>query len=115
MTVPGRLNSNELVRQAVANQAANVLQKAMLDAVQTKMVLVLKEVAAAQTIEDSSLTVGNALVQYEMHLTEIKRLLGMTRDECSTIRQNLDFPDEKVQAIITKAVDEITNVILEVV
>ena len=114
MAMPGRLNTNDMVKQAVANQAANVLQKAMLDAVQTKMVLLLKEIAVTQTLDNSAITVGDALDQYQMHIQEMKRIVSLTRDECAKIRPNFEFPDEKVQAIISRAVDEITNVILEV-
>ena len=106
-------SASAMVKQAVANQAANVLQKAMLDAVQTKMILVLKEVAVAQTLADSKIYYEDQLKQYQMHIAEIKRLLGMTRDECSEIRPNFEFPDAKVQEIISRAVDEISNVILE--
>lgn len=103
------------LQEALSLQAANVLQRAQLDMMATKLILLLKEIAVAKTLEDSYVKAVQRNQQYEMHLEEMKRITAMTRDECAFARAGgvMTYPDERIQAIITRYVNEIADVLLE--
>ena len=108
------------IAEATAQQAANLAQKAIIDNVVVKFTRILAithgeimrtEAGYSKMTKPQLLEVvdrqGDAIVA-------IQDTLRLTRDEVAEIRLQPEhtFPDEKVQAIITEAVDKITAVIL---
>lgn len=108
------------IAEATAQQAANLAQKAIIDNVVVKFTRILaithgeimrteagySKMTKAQLLEVVERQ-GNAIVA-------VQDALKLTRDEVAEIRLQPEhtYPDEKVQAIITEAVDNITAVIL---
>lgn len=108
------------IAEATAQQAANLAQKAIIDNVVVKFTRILAivhgeimrtEAGYAKMTKAQLLEVverqGNAIVA-------VQDALKLTRDEVAAIRLQPEhtFPDEKVQEILTEAVDKITAAIL---
>ncbi len=105
---------------ATQQQAANLAQKAIIDNVVVKFTRILAithgeimrtEAGYSKMTKPQLLEVverqGNAIVA-------VQDALKLTRDEVAEIRLQPEhtFPDEKVQEILTEAVDKITAAIL---
>lgn len=94
--------ANQMVRDAISLQAANLLQKAQLDMMATKLILALKIVKPA----------GKAHAT-KGPLFEVAKVLGMTRDEASAARASFQYPDERIQAVLDEATDKIAAILLD--
>lgn len=108
------------IAEATAQQAANLAQKAIIDNVVVKFTRILaithSEIMRTEA-NRSKMTKAQLLEIVERQgnaIVDILDTLHLTRDEVAAIRLQPEhtFPDEKVQAIITEAVDKITAVIL---
>lgn len=104
---------DERIHAAVTEQSFLLTQRAMLDAVSTKLVMILKTARTAQTIEDSALKPEARLESYRLHIEEISRVLSMTREKVAEARPSIVFPEERVQAILDEAVDKLIAILLE--
>jgi len=108
------------VQGAINLQAANLLQKAQLDMMATKIILVLKEhkgwYMRATGKPDSRKTkedLREELKVAEDQLGKIGDILSMTRDEAAEARKSFVYPDERIQAVIDEATDKIAAILLE--
>ena len=108
-----------LFEGALAMQAANVTQRATLDMLTTKVVKVLvllRQEREARAIgeEQEQPAPDVDLHNAQATLDAIADTLSLTRGQCANIRAQhvYEFPDERIQAAITRAVDEITNALL---
>ncbi|UYL85367.1 hypothetical protein SEA_HAGER_74 [Microbacterium phage Hager] len=109
------------VVQATANQAANMAQKAIIDNVVVKITRILG-LAKGVIMSTESKSYGRmtkpelleVIERQDKAIVGIYDTLHLTRDETALIRATPEhtFPDARVQAILTRAVDEITSVIL---
>lgn len=108
------------LNKAVSLQAANLLQKAQLDMMATKIVLTLRhhrdwfmraeatsleKRTKAQLIED--------IQRADLALERIGQAMHMTRDETTAARNTFVYPDERIQAVIDRATQEIADILLE--
>ncbi|WIC90139.1 hypothetical protein SEA_TEDRO_72 [Microbacterium phage Tedro] len=109
------------VVQATANQAANMAQKAIIDNVVVKITRVLGLVKGSIMRTDSQSykrmtkdRLIELLEEQDKVIVGVYDTLHLTRDETALIRATPEhtFPDAQVQAVLTRAVDEITSVIL---
>lgn len=94
--------AKKMLRDAVSLQAANLLQKAQLDMMATKLILALKIV---KPVGVKHATKGP--------LKEVADILSMTRDETAEARKSFAYPDERIQAVIDRATQEIADILLE--
>lgn len=111
------------VKEAVGLQAANLLQKAQLDMMATKIVLVLKalknkEFVAHSLDSDGEYRIAGADEYWDAKLAQdainaIAKAVTMTRDEASAARASFVYPDERIQAVIDRATQEIADILLE--
>lgn len=108
------------VGQAVSLQAANLLQKAQLDMMATKIIMVLKEhriwyMAAdgKSMVRKTKADISTELETADKHLANIGRIVSMTREETSAARASFAYPDARIQAVIDKATDDIAAILLE--
>lgn len=104
---------SQMLNNAISLQGANILQKNALDMMATKIILSLK---LNKDVQDHipKRTTGVAADLAEAW-NEQHRILGMTRDECRDARdlKTINYQDERIQEIITKATDEIAAILLE--
>ncbi len=107
--------------EAIAQQAANLAQKAIIDNVVVKFTRILAivhgEIMRTEA-NHSKMTKAQLLEIVERQgnvIVDIQDTLKLTRDEVAAIRLQPEhsFPDERVQEILTRAVDEITAAILD--
>lgn len=100
------------VVDATSAQAANLAQKAIIDNIIVKVTRIQWVIRTVSARTPTRLR--GVAADYAEAMAEIERTLKMTRDETAEIRSQAEFsfPDERVQAILTRAVDEITQVIL---
>ena len=103
--------ANQMVRDAISLQAANLLQKAQLDMMATKLILSLKlnkDVAARlpKVLRGHAADLGEAW-------NEQARILSMTRDEVKESRATFTYPDERIQAVLNEATDKIAAILLD--
>lgn len=91
------------LRNALSLQAANLLQKAQLDNMATKIIMVLRIVKPIAESKKVQPTIAK----------EIATILTMDRDAAAAARTTFEYPDVKIQAVIDKAVDEITAILLD--
>jgi len=108
---------SDATRSAVKTQAANVAQKGILDMLYSK-VLYINGVLRQERADRALLTAHLPVVPAESSqkaLDSIAKVIAMSRYETKDLRTSamVDFPDEAIQAIVSKAVDDITNVLLE--
>lgn len=108
------------VSEATAQQAANLAQKAIIDNVVVKFTRILAIVHGEIMRTEagySKMTKAQLLEVVERQgesIVAIQDALRLTRDEVAEIRLQPEhtFPDEKVQEILTEAVDKVTAAIL---
>ena len=115
--------AKQMVRDAVSLQAANLLQKAQLDMMATKLILVLKalknpEFEAHAKDLDGSFRIAGADEYWDAKLAEdalnaIAKTVSMTRDEASATRASFTYPDERIQAVLNEATDKIAAILLD--
>ena len=115
--------AKQMVRDAISLQAANLLQKAQLDMMATKLILVLKAlkdpefVAHMQSLDGSLIVAGSdeylGAQHAEIALNEIAKTVSMTRDEASAARASFQYPDERIQAVLNEATDKIAAILLD--
>lgn len=93
-----------MVERAVRMQAANVSQKALLDVMSTKLLRIIAVLRKADATKPSQLRAAR---------TAALEAAAWTREEALAVRDaGAEFPNEEVQAILDKAIDDITAVIL---
>lgn len=88
------------IERAIRMQAANVTQKAMLDMVTTKLVRI-------KQIVDNQSPFGE-----DVSAEDIREVLSMTRAQTQEMRPTVEFDDAKVQEILDRAVNEMTEALL---
>ena len=99
---PQDRRAKRMLNDAISLQAANLLQKAQLDMMATKLILALKIVKPA----------GKAHAT-EGPLKEVADILSMTRDEVTAARATFIYPDEKIQVVLQEATEKIAAILLE--
>ena len=110
-------------REAISLQAANLLQKRQLDLLATKIILVLKAIKDPEFVAhmqslDGSMTVAGAdeylgAMHAEIALNAIAKAVHMTREEADAARQSFVYPDERIQAVLDRATEEIAAILLD--
>lgn len=108
--------------EALGLQAANVTMKATLDNVVTKMLVImrgLKDVAVySQDLDGDHILTGSAEYQddkaAEDFLNLVQKTIGLTRAQTAELRSQpaFEYPDEEIQEVLTRAVTEITALLL---
>lgn len=110
------------IAEATAQQAANLAQKAIIDNVVVKITRILG-LAKGVIMSTESKSYGRmtkpelleVIDRQDKAIVGIYDTLQLTREEVAAIRLQPEhtFPDERVQEILTRAVDEITAAILD--
>lgn len=115
-----KLSAKSMLREAVSLQAANLLQKAQLDMMATKIILSLKAhkswVMSTTAVAPHRMTKAQLqedLERADKALDQVRTALGMTRDEATAARSTFVYPDERIQAVINRATEEIADILLE--
>jgi hypothetical protein len=93
----------EVVKDALRMQAANVAQKAIVDTLSTKLIRMINVLKAADSTKPTSLRAAR---------TAALDAAAWTREEAQSVRATMEFPNEEIQQILDKAVDDITAVLL---
>lgn len=115
--------AKQMVRDAISLQAANLLQKAQLDMMATKIILALKAVKNPELLAYAQNLDGTFSLQGEDEyhdvneaakaLNAVRVALGMTRDEVGEARKSFTYPDERIQAVLNEATDKIAAILLD--
>jgi hypothetical protein len=108
------------LRQALTLQAANLQQKAILDNMATKVVLVLRTLGDVKKENYGTLSIEGTGEYKSCELAQdalqrIEEIITLDRFQVAEAREvpGFVYPDEKIQAIIDKAVDDIADLLLE--
>ena len=107
-----RPTASEMLHSAVSLQGANMLQKAQMDMMATKLIMALKVVKSYgptfQSYEDSADQALGAL-------DDIAKILAMTREDVAATRAQpgFNYPDVRIQAVINEATEKIAQILLD--
>lgn len=93
-------------------QSANMLQKTMLDVLTTKVLRVKSVLTAAELRKPDADEAAPAFL--EAAVTEALRVLSMDRIETLAMRPTIEFDNVEIQAILSKAMDDMTAVLMRV-
>ena len=107
MTNPQKPN----LQRALAAQAANITQRAMLDVLTTKVIRV-KQILTASELRKSDVDEAS-LERLEAAIIESLRVLGMDRHETREMRPTFELDDSRIQEILDRAINEMVAVLLK--
>lgn len=95
--------AQEMMASAVKLQGANMAQKATLDLVGGKLVLIMAELKRAQAGQPHGTTVQ-----------KISEISSLTREQVAERRavNTPQYPDVAIQAVINEAADKIADILL---
>ncbi len=101
-------SAQEMLNSALRMQSANMAQKATLDVMGGKLILILSALKKAEHSERNSTDVNREVV------AEIRSITSMTRTDIAERRASgmFQYPDVAIQAVINKAVDEIAALLM---
>lgn len=113
--------TQEMLNNALRLQSANILQKATMDVMGGKLILILSQMKRLEQTEingesyavvEGSAEYTSAAVAEEV-LNEVSSILSMTRQDIAERRAAgvFEYPDVEIQAILNKAGDEIVELL----
>lgn len=102
--------------EAVSMQASNLLQRAQLDMLATKIICILSVTKSAEVLESlkSAEVIDSSYKPSPVHtaILKISEIASMTREQTFEARKSFSYPDEKIQAVLDRATDEIRDILM---
>jgi len=108
MTNPQKPN----LQRALAAQAANITQRAMLDVLTTKVIRV-KQILTDSELRSLNADEAASPEALEAAINEALRVLGMDRHETREMRPTFELDDSRIQEILDRAINEMVAVLLK--